>query len=357
MGSLKMTNPKDSSVKTAKPAEETKKEETEETTEVIKNDGTIVTVHPLVLLSVVDHFNRMSKIGNQKRVVGVLLDSWSTKQNLDISNSFAVPFDEDEKDPTVWFLDHQYLEQMYAMFKKVNAKERIVGWYHTGPKLHPNDIAINDLLRKYCSQSILVIVDAKPNRIGLPTEAYRSVEEVHDDGTPTIKTFEHVPSEIGAEEAEEVGVEHLLRDIKDTTVGTLSQKITNQLMGLKGLNQKLNDMHKYLQQVADGKLPMNHQITYLLQDIFNLLPDVTNPQFVKSINVNTNDQMMVVYTASLIRSIIALHNLINNKINNKEAEKREGSKKEENKDKDKESKDNEKSKDGKSSDEKSKSKK
>lgn len=34
------------------------------------------------------------------------------------------------------------------------------------------------------------------------------------DGTPTSKTFEHVASEIGAEEAEEVGVEHLLRDIK-----------------------------------------------------------------------------------------------------------------------------------------------
>ena len=31
------------------------------------------------------------------------------------------------------------------------------------------------------------------------------------DGTPTTKTFEHVGSEIGAEEAEEVGVEHLLR--------------------------------------------------------------------------------------------------------------------------------------------------
>ena len=205
-----------------------------------------------------------------------------------------------------------------------------------------------------------MIIDAKPNRIGLPTEAYRAVEEIHDDGTPTTKTFEHVPSEIGAEEAEEVGVEHLLRDIKDTTVGTLSQKITNQLMGLKGLEIKLKDMHKYLQQVADGKLPMNHQITYLLQDIFNLLPDVTNPQFIKSINVNTNDQMLVVYTASLIRSIIALHNLINNKINNKEVEKKELGKKD---DKDSKKKTDAKAeaadadKDGKSSDEKSKSKK
>merc|ERR1739838_536972 len=227
----------------------------------------------------------------------------------------------------------------------------------TGPKLHPNDIAINDLLRKYCSHSVLVIIDAKPKNIGLPTEAYKAVEEVHDDGTPTIKTFEHVPSEIGAEEAEEVGVEHLLRDIKDTTVGTLSQKITNQLMGLKGLEIKLKDMHKYLQQVADGKLPMNHQITYLLQDIFNLLPDVTNPQFVKSINVNTNDQMLVLYTSSLIRSIIALHNLINNKINNKEAEKREGKKDEKDTKKTaKEATDADKDDKGKKDDEKSKSK-
>merc|ERR1711997_1389080 len=259
--------------------------------------------------------------------------------------------------------DHGYLETMYSMFRKVNAKERVVGWYHTGPKLHQNDILINDLIRKYCPNSVLVIIYPKPTRIGLPTEAYKVVEEIHDDGSPTDKTFEHVPTEIGAEEAEEVGVEHLLRDVKDTTVGTLSQRITDQLMGLKGLNQKLTDMKLYLEKVARGELPMNHEITYQLQDIFNLLPDVTNPQFVKSINVNTNDQMLVVYTASLIRSIIALHNLINNKINNKEVEKREGKKDDKNdakkKDtsKDASEKDADKDKDGKASDEKSKSKK
>merc|ERR1711962_1246482 len=300
---------------------------------------------------------RMGKIGNQKRVVGVLLGSWSTKDKLDISNSFAVPFDEDEKDKQSWYLDHGYLENMYQMFKKVNAKERIVGWYHTGPKLHQNDIVINDKIREYCPQSVLVIIDAEPKTVGLPTEAYRAVEEVHDDGTPTTKTFEHVASEIGAEEAEEVGVEHLLRDIKDTTVGTLSQQITNQLLGLKGLNGKLRDMVSYLEQVADGKMPMNHQITYLLQDIFNLVPDLTTTNFVKSINVNTNDQMLVIYAASLIRSIIALHNLINNKLTNKEAEKREGKKDDKDAKKTTASTDADKDDKGKASEEKSKSKK
>ncbi|XP_076033933.1 regulatory particle non-ATPase 8 isoform X2 [Oratosquilla oratoria] len=300
-----------------------------------------VVVHPLVLLSVVDHFNRMSRIGNTKRVVGVLLGSWRGKGVLDVSNSFAVPFDEDDKDKSVWFLDHDYLENMYHMFKKVNAREKIVGWYHTGPKLHQNDIAINDLVRRYCSNSVLVIIDAHPSNVGLPTEAYYSVEEVHDDGTPTNKTFEHVTSEIGAEEAEEVGVEHLLRDIKDTVVGSLGQRITTQLLGLRGLHKQLSEVATYLQQVIDGTLPVNHTIVYQLQDMFNLLPDITNLDLVKSLYVKTNDQLLVVYTASLIRSIIALHNLINNKLANTDAEKRE-------KDKDK--------KDGDSKDKKEESK-
>jgi len=288
-----------------------------------------VVVHPLVLLSVVDHFNRMGKIGSHKRVVGVLLGSWCSKGVLDVSNSFAVPFDEDDRDKTVWFLDHDYLEHMASMFKKVNAREKVVGWYHTGPKLHQNDVKINELIRRYCSSSVLVIIDAKPRDLGLPTEAYRAVEEVHEDGTPTTKSFEHVPSEIGAEEAEEVGVEHLLRDIKDTTIGTLSQRVTNQLQGLKGLSSQLTDIRNYLDQVVKGQLPVNHQIVYQLQDIFNLLPDVTNPDFVKAMYVKTNDQMLVVYSTALTRSIIALNNLINNKVANRDAEKKEQAKKDE----------------------------
>ncbi|XP_052816379.1 26S proteasome non-ATPase regulatory subunit 7-like [Mya arenaria] len=282
-----------------------------------------VVVHPLVLLSVVDHFNRMGKVGNVKRTVGVLLGA-NRQGILDVSNSYAVPFDEDAHDKSVWFLDHDYLEQMYSMFKKVNAKERIVGWYHTGPKLCQNDVIVNDLMRKYCPNSVLVVIDAKPKDLGLPTEAYVMVEEVHDDGTPTTKTFDHVPSEIGAEEAEEVGVEHLLRDIKDTTVGSLSQRITGQLMGLRGLQAQAEEINSYLQKVAAGTLPINHQIVYQLQDVFNLLPDVNLQQFVKAVYVKTNDQMLVVYLASLIRSVIALHNLINNKIQNRDAERNEG---------------------------------
>ena len=41
---------------------------------------------------------------------------------------------------------------------------------------------------------------------------------------------------------------------------------------------------------------------------------------VKSFSVKTNDYMHVTYVCSLIRSVVSLHNLINNKIQTKEIE-------------------------------------
>lgn len=78
----------------------------------------------------------------------------------------------------------------------------------------------------------------------------------------------------------------------------------------------------------------------------NLLPDITTESFTDTLYVKTNDQMLVVYLASMVRSIVALHNLINNKLTNSAEE----GKKEEVKDK--KDKDNKEIKDGKKDDSK-----
>ncbi|ORY06700.1 Mov34-domain-containing protein [Basidiobolus meristosporus CBS 931.73] len=278
-----------------------------------------VIVHPLVLLSVVDHYNRVAR-NTKKRVVGVLLGQ-KIGNSVNVANSFAVPFEEDEKDPSVWFLDHDYVESMLNMFKKVNAKEKMIGWYHSGPKLRSADLQVNELFKRYTPNPVLVIVDVKPKDIGIPTDAYFAIEEIHDDGTATTKTFMHVPSEIEAEEAEEIGVEHLLRDVKDNAVGTLSTRVTNQLQSLKGLGSRLVEISEYLQKVVAGDLPVNHQIIHNLQDMFNLLPNLNVNDTSKAFSVKTNDQMLVIYLSSLIRAVIALHNLINNKVTNRESER------------------------------------
>jgi hypothetical protein len=54
-------------------------------------------IHPLVLLSAADHYHRVAR-GTRKRVVGVLLGSVN-RGSIDATNSFAVPFEEDNKNP------------------------------------------------------------------------------------------------------------------------------------------------------------------------------------------------------------------------------------------------------------------
>ena len=178
------------------------------------------------------------------------------------------------------------------------------------------------------------------------------------DGTTTTKTFIHTPSIIEAEEAEEIGVEHLLRDIRDVAVGTLSTRITSQLQSLQGLHLRLRDIGQYLQKVIDGELPVNHAIMGNLQDVFNLLPNLSTPQatpsagsgntsatenseLARAMSVKTNDQLMTIYLSSLIRAITAFHDLIENKIQNRQAQEEKDTKKEEGKE-DKEGKDGKK---------------
>ncbi|KAJ3336974.1 proteasome regulatory particle subunit [Gonapodya sp. JEL0774] len=295
-----------------------------------------VVVHPLVLLSVTDHYNRMARNTN-KRVLGVLLGQWKGK-SVNIANSYALPFEEDEKDPSVWFIDHNYHEAMYDMFKKVNAKEKLVGWYHSGPRLRASDLEINALFRRYTPNPVLVVIDVRPKDLGVPTDAYFAVEEIHDDGTATTQTFAHVPSLIEAEESEEIGVEHLLRDVKDISHGTLAASVTTQLDSLKGLQARVEDVRDYLDKVVKGDLPLNHRIVANLQDVFNLMPEIGVEDVARAFSVKTNDEMLVIYLSSLVRATVALHNLINNKLQLRDAEQEESKKPDEKENKDVEKK-------------------
>ena len=96
------------------------------------------------------------------------------------SPSLIVPFEEDDKDPSVWFLDHNYVESMRDMFKKVNAREKLIGWYHSGPKLRASDLEINELFKRYHPNPLLVIIDVQPKEVGVPTDAYFAVDEIKD---------------------------------------------------------------------------------------------------------------------------------------------------------------------------------
>jgi 26S proteasome regulatory subunit N8 len=110
----------------------------------------------------------------------------------------------------------------------------------------------------------------------------------------------------------------LLRDINDPTTSQLALDIKQKVHGLRGLQGRLQEIHEYLSKVADGRMPINNQISYNLQNILNLLPNLNVEELVKSMLVKTNDTHLVMYVSALVRSILALHDLLNNKIKYKD---------------------------------------
>ena len=87
---------------------------------------------------------------------------------------------------------------------------------------------------------------------------------------------------------------------------------------MRELQVRLEKMRAYLQAVLDGKREVNNQIVYNMQQIFFLLPNMKVDKLVKAMMVKTNDVHLAIYLGSLVRSIIALHDLVNNKIKYKD---------------------------------------
>lgn len=78
------------------------------------------------------------------------------------------------------------------MFKKVNAREKLIGWYHSGPKLRASDLDINELFKRYTPNPLLVIVDVQPKETGVPTDAYFAVDEIKDVCLPETPSRFHL---------------------------------------------------------------------------------------------------------------------------------------------------------------------
>lgn len=64
------------------------------------------------------------------------------------------------------------------------AKEKPIGFYHTGPRLRSSDLEITELFKRFCPRPVMVIVDVRASGgrgdTGIPTDAYFAVEEIRD---------------------------------------------------------------------------------------------------------------------------------------------------------------------------------
>jgi 26S proteasome regulatory subunit N8 len=282
-----------------------------------------VKVHPIALLSVVDHFERTVGNKKNKRAVGVLLGE-NNHGVYEITNSYAIPYDEDTSTNGVFFVDHNYHETMFNMFKKINIKEKVLGWYVTGSTYKDHDIEINEVWARYTPNPVLITLDVRSvKEFELPTKAFYSVRVLNDKGL-VIRNFKSLPCSVSAYEAEEVGVEHLVREIRDLDMDSLKTKLSNKVTSLLALEKKLKTIINYLDDVLEGRRKQDKQINLTLHEIMSRLPKLMSEEFRQIMSMRMNDNYLSIYVTSLVKGVISIHQLLNNRI--KAIEEREKSK-------------------------------
>ncbi|EJW04544.1 hypothetical protein EDEG_01227 [Edhazardia aedis USNM 41457] len=250
-------------------------------------------IHPIPLLSIIDHVKRHES----ERVLGILLGT-EADMEIHVHNAFAVPFNEDEQN---WYIDTSYLKNMYSLFRKVNSNEEILGWYHTGTETK-FDIEIMQYVKTLVKNNdpLLVVARISGERRDVVSQpkAFRINAE---------NKFYNVDISIASEEAEEVGVEHLLRDIKDMTDGHMDDEI-RQIKDALGLyNKSLKKISKYLKKVLSGGLSVNNDVIMEIQDLLNMMPVLKG---------NCEENLHDVYISCLTKNVIKLNDLVRNRAEN-----------------------------------------
>ncbi len=262
-----------------------------------------VEVHPIVLLSIVDHYNRLASNTN-KRVVGALLGE-RVGDRIEVTNCYAVPYDEDPEDTSVWFLDDLFHRDMLHLFHRVSTKEAFVGWYSTGGALLAHDMRIHQVFQQDAADPVYLLVDVQADSPFLPLSAYRQATV---DGE---SAFSHLKYSIGYLEAEAIGVDHLLRDILQTRDLPMRDHVASKTAALGAFKGCMEQVVAYLDDVCAGRLPPNQRINMLLQDIFASMP-VASGGLTAAVNERVNDFYLSLFVSSLIRAVTAGHRLIDN---------------------------------------------
>lgn len=197
----------------------------------------------------------------------------------------------------VWFLDRDYLVNMRDLFKKVSVKEKVVGWYHSGPGVKESDLSIHGVFAEAAVGECAVMVVFKVEQ-GCLFDAY-----LVPHSTTSYSGFVHVKGDIQAEEAEEVGVEHLLRDVADTAAGTLSRGLAVGVKELVTAREGVSEIVDYLQ---SGKL--NPGTVVELHDLLNALYRHQVEEQGAAV-----DEQVRIYVGQLASATLHLHDLIENK--------------------------------------------
>ena len=302
---------------------------------------TNVIVHPLVLLSILDHHTRRQD--GDLRVIGTLLGK-RDGNNVEITNCFAVPHAERGDEVAI---GKDFNRQMLTLHQRANRNEHVIGWYATafptnndGDNNNNNDDGVDNCIADtsslihefYSSETddtiidspIHLVVDTSLVNDEISLKAYMSSAVVLD-GEPLANLFHELKLVLKSSESERIVLDEMIKglsgkggdvDVEEETKKNNENTTTNtSTTTLKCSMEKLLSMletaSEYIGQVVDGKVEPDDAIGRQIADTLSSVPRIRPETFDKMYNDSLQDLLMVTYLSNITRTQLTISEKLN----------------------------------------------
>ncbi|CAO3594510.1 unnamed protein product [Absidia cylindrospora] len=236
-------------------------------------------VSPVVLFSVLDQYLRRNT--NQQKVVGALL---GVRRNdgteVEIRNAFSLIYTTNSDNNMV--LDQDHYKTMHELHRKVNPEEVILGWYTAGENLIPAATPLQASFAQDCTpfNPIQMTIDPealfKTDGLGLNTYTTAPVGFSNDGDC----MFLPVPCDIKYLDAERSGLEMLASaKSSESRTASLLSDMDHLEVAIVQLQDLLDKISKYVDNVVDGKTQPNNSIGRYIMDTVSVVPKIDGAVF------------------------------------------------------------------------------
>jgi len=273
-------------------------------------------VHPVVLLSVIDAYERRdSKDGSNKKAIGTLLGGYD-KGVVEVTNCYCVPHSEVNEEAKI---STAINKEMYELSRISNSVEVAVGWFSTNADINDTSLLYHDFYqdfvksvsgtREQAGPVVHLTVDTSltTGRMGLKAYVLHKVK-IPKTEQNHCAIFIPVDVDIVAFEPEKVGVSTIMlgKDNPKRLIQLYSgvdqiRKASDQMLTW------IDKLRRYVDDVLSGKRPSDSNVGRKLSELVTSVTQLQPGQFENMLNSGMKDFLMVAYLAELAKTQLKLH--------------------------------------------------
>lgn len=307
-----------------------------------------VSVHPLVLLSVLDHHTRRQE--GAGRVIGTLLGR-REGDKVEVTNCFAVPHAERGDEVAI---GKDFNRQMLALHLRANRKETVVGWYATalpdddggddaaedggggsgkksgsGPKSYRCIADTSSLIHEFyageCDDDpVHLVVDTGLGDDSVGLRAYKSTP-VQVRGEALANLFHEIKLSVKCSESERISLAKMIKaqrteeetetdaeEKKDAAGVDIEEDESAALLAsMERLQSMLEKSSEYVDAVVAGKAPADDAVGRKIADTLATVPRVRPEVFDRMFSDSLQDLLMVTYLSNVTRTQLTIAEKLN----------------------------------------------